>query len=720
MLKVIKKDNSVEQFDAEKIISAVTKAAFRCDKVIDADHLAQIADEVRARLLTREAVTVAELHELVIGVLAFLQYKDVADAYAEYRYYKQTYAKTFEQLRQDADDVLRLGDRENANFDSSLVSTKGSLIKGYLTKSLYKQFYLSGKEKELIERGDIYIHDLRDMILGCINCCLFDIGHILKGGFEMSNVQYSEPKTVLSALQVIGDITLVATAQQFGGFTLPELDKVLLPYVLKSEKAAVEKYMSMGIEESRAIEYAGKDVVRELEQGFQSLELKLNTVPCSRGDFAFTTITFGQWNVNAYDEREKGWLYTIGKIMLQVRRNGHGKDHKPVVFPKLVFLYDADQIAADPFSAGIFEEAARTSAQCMYPDYLSLSSKHGSVSEIYQKYGVITSPMGCRAFLSLWCNEKGEAVTVGRCNIGAVSLNLPIIVRLAQLQDPDNWQVSFWTLLDERLEIIRSFFKKRFDIVRNQKCSSNPLAFTQGGLYEGTKNPDDIVGDLVRYMTASFGITALDEVTYLWTGKRLVDEGGTISAQILRHLKQKLAQFKDEDGYLYAIYGTPAESLCATQARQYDRFCQSMGIDNVFAHTEHYSPEYFTNSFHVNVTEAITPFQKQDCEFTDFHLCEGGHIQYVRLDNPENLEAVKAMIARGMSKGFYQGVNFDSAYCGDCGEHSTNVLFECPHCGSSNLSVISRVCGYLGYSNVNGMSRMNDGKMAEIQNRVSM
>ncbi len=720
MLRVIKKDNSVENFDAEKIIAAVKKAAFRCDKVIDHDHLTQIADEVHNRLLTHETVTVAELHELVIAVLAFLQYKDVADAYAEYRYYKTTYAKTFEQLRQDADDVLRLGDRENANFDSSLVSTKGSLIKGYLTKSLYKQFYLSGKEKELIERGDIYIHDMRDMILGCINCCLFDIGNVLKGGFEMSNVQYTEPKSVLSALQVIGDITLVATAQQFGGFTLAELDKVLLPYVLKSEKAAVDKYTAMGIDESRAMEYAGKDVVRELEQGFQSLELKLNTVPCSRGDFAFTTITFGQWNVDKYSEREKSWLYMIGKIMLQVRRNGHGKDHKPVVFPKLVFLYDEKQIAADPFSAGLFDEAVKTSTQCMYPDYLSLSSEYGSVSEIFQKYGAVTSPMGCRAFLSLWRNENGEAITIGRCNIGAVSLNLPIILKLAQLRDPEGWKDSFWTMLDERLEVIRAFFLKRYDIIRHQKCSSNPLAFTQGGFYEGTKNPDDTVGDLVRYMTASFGITAFDEFTYLWTGKRLVDEGGEISSRVLRHLKEKLAQFKKEDGYLYAIYGTPAESLCATQAKQYDKFCRDEGIDNVFAHTPHYSAEYFTNSFHVNVTEEITPFEKQDKEFVDFHLCEGGHIQYVRLDNPENYQAVKAMIVRGMKKGFYQGVNFDSAYCGDCGTHSTNVLFKCPHCGSSNLSVISRVCGYLGYSNVNGMSRMNDGKMAEIKNRVSM
>ena len=717
---VIKKDNTTEEFIDEKIIDAVKKAAFRCDTVIDEDGLRRIATEVRARLGDRTDVTVAELHELVIAVLSFLQYKQVAEAYAEYRYYKTTYARTFEQLRQDADDVLRLGDRENANYDSSLVSTKGSLIKGYLTKSLYKQFYLSGKEKALIERGDIYIHDLRDMILGCINCCLFDIGHVLKDGFEMSNVQYSEPKTVLSALQVIGDITLVATAQQFGGFTLPELDKVLLPYVMKSLAAARHKYADLGLDADTIARVTARDVERELEQGFQSLELKLNTVPCSRGDFAFTTITFGQWDPAKFSEEERHWLMKISSIMLQVRRNGHGKDGKPVVFPKLVYLYDEKQIAEDKASSELLDEAVKTSAQCMYPDYLSLSSENGSVSEIFQKYGAITSPMGCRAFLSLWQNEAGEAITVGRCNIGAVSLNLPIILKLAQLRHPDSWRTDFWRILDERLEFIRAFFKKRYDIIRNQKCSSNPLAFTQGGFYEGTKSPDDRVGDLVRYMTASFGITALDEATYLWSGQRLVEEGGDFSASVLRHLKEKLQAFKEEDGYLYAIYGTPAESLCATQARQYDRFCADEGVDNVFRHTEHYSPEYFTNSFHVNVTEEITPFEKQDREFIDFHLCEGGHIQYVRLDNPENFAAVKAVIARGMKKGFYQGVNFDSAYCGDCGQHSTNVLFKCPHCGSENLSVISRVCGYLGYSNVNGMSRMNDGKMAEIRNRRSM
>lgn len=725
MISVQKKDGKIEEFNPQKLIDAMDKAAFRVGRKFSIKENQELVNSIRNRI-TSSPVNVAEMHEIVIAALNMNGYHDVAESYAEYRYYKTAYARTFEKLRQDADDVLRLGDRENANFDSSLVSTKGSLIKGYLTKSLYKQFYLSNREKELIERGDIYIHDLRDMILGSVNCCLFDIGTVLKDGFEMSNVEYTEPKSVLSALQVIGDITLVATAQQFGGFTLAELDKVLLPYCKKTlQRAAVDfEFMSARpvsedeFKEAQA-SFAWHALEYELRQGFQSLELKLNTVPCSRGDFAFTTITWGQWDPNL-PMQDKRILATIGKTILETRKNGHGKSHKPVVFPKLVYLYDKNQIEEDPYSSHLFDLAVETSAECMYPDYLSLTSKYGTVSRIYKEQGVITSPMGCRAYLSPWKNSEGKYVTIGRCNIGAVSLNLPVILKYTQLTYPDTWKTQFWKELDERMDVIRTFFKKRYDIICSQKCSSNPLAFTQGGFYEGTKDPDDTVGDLVRYMTASFGITAMDETTYLWCGQRMVDESGKFANEILKHIQNRINLYKSEDGYLYALYGTPAESLCMTQAQQYDELCKVNHVDNVFSHTDHYSGEYFTNSFHINVTEDITPFEKQNLELDNFHSCEGGHIQYVRLDNPENIEAVKSVIKRGMEMGFYQGVNFDSAYCNDCGKHSTNVMWTCPHCGSKNLSVISRVCGYLGYSNVNGHSRMNDGKMEEIKNRKSM
>lgn len=215
-MNVTKKDNTQEPWDTNKIKEAIRKASERCKCPITDFSIERVILGVLSEIKDKDSVSVSELHSLVIHYLAFENFPEISKAYQEYRDYKNTYAKSFEKVKDEADTVLLLGDRENANFDSSLVSTKGSLIKGYLTKELYRQFYLSKEEKELTKRGDIYIHDMRDMLMGSVNCCLFDIGNVLRGGFSMSNVDYTEPTSVLSALQVIGDITLVATAQQFG------------------------------------------------------------------------------------------------------------------------------------------------------------------------------------------------------------------------------------------------------------------------------------------------------------------------------------------------------------------------------------------------------------------------------------------------------------------------------------------------------------------------
>ena len=703
-MKVINKSGCINEWNNEKIVTAINKAASRVDCSITHNQAITIANackKVAGKYLKDNCISSAKLHEIVISQLVHHNFNLIASAYQEYRDYKNTYAKSWEQLKEDADQIIFLGDRENANFDSSLVSTKGSLVKGALTKELYKQFYLSKTEKFLTKRGDIYIHDLRDMIFGSVNCCLFDIGNILKGGFKMSGINYTEPKTVLSALQVIGDITLVATAQQFGGFTLPELDKVLLPYVIKS----YDRYL---IDYDNNTEKAKASTIRELEQGFQALELKLNTVPSSRGDFAFTTITFGQWNQET--ETNRYWLSMIGSTLLKVRQKGY--DGVPVVFPKLVYLYDKNLIDTDPYAADLFNEAIKCSSKCMYPDYLSLTGniEQNQVGMEYHLYNKIISPMGCRAYLSHWTDPKtNKVVTVGRCNIGAVSLNIPLIIAVAKKEFSTNWKESFWNLLSDRLQVIREFLCKRYEIIRHTKASTNPLAFTQGGFYNGYRQPDEEVGDLVDYMTASFGITALNEATVLWCGKSLYEDKSIFANKVIDFILAKLDKYKEQDHHLYALYGTPAESLCGTQATQYREYTG----DNQFG-------SFFSNSFHCHVSEDITPIEKQDTEAAAFHKVAGGHIQYVRLDNPENLEATKAIIERGMSLGFYQGVNFDSCHCNDCGTSFTNGGKTCPSCGSHNITTISRVCGYLGYSNINGHTRMNDAKLDEIKQRKSM
>lgn len=712
-MNVTKKDGTHEGWDWDKIEVAIHKAAQRANATYSEYDIGKIRGYIESIVYSNYAEAPTEkLHAIVIEALCKYAPK-IGESYKEFRDYKNTYAKAFEKVKDEADNVLLLGDRENANFDSSLVSTKGSLIKGYLTKELYRQFYLSKEEKELTKRGDIYIHDMRDMLMGSVNCCLFDIGNVLRGGFSMSNVDYTEPTSVLSALQVIGDITLVATAQQFGGFSLSQLDMVLLPYCEKTLKKAYKhaKHCFPDSDPSSWDLYARRVLKNELKQGFQSLELKLNTVPCSRGDFAFTTISFGCWNapqwLGRYLTNKDRWiLKEICEAILTTRMNGHGENHKPVVFPKLVYLYEENYLSAFQEARDVFELAIECSSKCMYPDFLSLTGDwvNNAVAKQYLKNGQVVTPMGCRAYLSPWKDpETNQWITNGRCNIGAVSLNLPLILAYSQKNN-----VDFFSVVDARLETIRNFFKKRYDLIRHTKACTNPMAFMQGGFYKGNLKADDEIGDLVNYMTASFGVTALNELNILATGKTLYQDPW-FAEGVLKHINDKVEQFKKEDGYLYAVYGTPAENLCGVQAKQYADYTG-----------DHQFGEYFTNSFHMHVSEPITPFEKQDAEYKMFHMCNGGHIQYVRVTNPENLQALKALILRGMEKGFYQGVNFDSVYCEDCHKHSTNAMNKCPHCGSTNLSVISRVCGYLGYTKANGSTRMNDAKLAEIKDRVSM
>ena len=707
-MQITKKDG-IEEWDNSQIIEAILLAADRVNFPMQKTVCNQIAESCKKEASNLPDLTTAKLHPIIINQLKKFGYNQVADAYQSYRDFKVSQHIQQEKLAQEIDKILNLGDRENANFDSSLISTKGSLIKGAYTKELYQQNYLSKNEKFLIKRGDIYIHDLRDMVFGSINCCLFDMANLLKDGFVMSELTYAEPNSVLSALQVIGDVTLVATAQQFGGFTIPEVDKVLLPYVYKSLSRNTTRYESKGIDPTLAHQLATEDTKKELLQGFQALEGKLNAVPCSRGDFAFTTLTFGQWDIGLPDT-DRYWLSEIGKAMLTVRQTGF--NGVPVLFPKLVYLYDENQIDKDNYSKELFDESVKCSAKCMYPDYLSLTGSidKNKVAQEYANYGTIISPMGCRAYLSHWEDpETGKAITTGRCNIGAVSLNIPLIIAVAQKEFASSWRTQFWNLLADRLEVIRKFLQKRYKFISKQKASNNPLAFMQGGFYKGTKKRNEHVGDLIKYMTASFGITALHEATVLWTGKSLYEDKAQFANKVIDFISTKVNKFKEEDGHLYALYATPAESLSSKQAQQYKEYTG----DDRFG-------EFFSNGFHCHVSEDITPVEKQDTEFEAFHKVAGGHIQYARIDNPENIEAVRTIILRGMKLGFYQGINFDMLHCKNCGKDATNAGFVCPHCHSTNTTVISRVCGYLGYSNINGTSRMNEGKMAEIAQRRSM
>ena len=703
---VIKKDGTREAFDVSKVTKAVNKSAYRAMVEFTESDLNFISGFVEAKVRSRttKEVPISEMHNIVESALDNTN-PLVAKSYRDYRNYKQDFVHMLDEVYKKSQSIMYIGDKENSNTDSALVSTKRSLIFNQLNKELYQKFFLTTEELQACREGYIYIHDMsarRDTM----NCCLFDVQNVLKGGFEMGNLWYNEPKSLNVAFDVIGDIVLSAASQQYGGFTIPSVDLILEPYAELSYKKDVEKYLELGLSQERAEAEALKNIEYEFRQGFQGWEYKFNTVGSSRGDYPFITVTTGTGT---------GRFAKMASItMFEVRRGGQGKAgfKKPVLFPKIVFLYDKELHGQGKCCEDAFEAGILCSSKTMYPDWLSLTGE-GYVAGIYKKYGKIISPMGCRAFLSPWyerggmhpADEEDQPVFVGRFNIGAISLHLPMILAKSRQESRD-----FYEVLDYYLNLIRKLHIRTYDYLGEMRASTNPLAYCEGGFYGGHLNIHDKIKPLLKTATASFGITALNELQQLYNKKSLVEDGA-FALEVLEYINKKINEFKEEDGNLYAIYGTPAESLTGLQVQQ---FRAKFGIiENVSDHA------YVSNSFHCHVSEDITPIEKQNLEYRFWELCNGGKIQYVKYPIDYNMEALKTLVRRAMDMGFYEGVNLSLAYCDDCG-HQELEMDVCPKCGSRNLTKIERMNGYLSYSRVKGDTRLNDAKMVEISERKSM
>lgn len=718
MFTVIKKDGTLQPYDDQKIIDATNKAAARSMVTMTEDDYSVICNRVYEELesenFEEEQIPVSYIHNVVENVLLAL-YPSVGKSYQEYRNYKLDFVHMMDEVYEKSQSIMYIGDKDNANTDSALVATKRSLIYNVLNKNLYKKFFMTVAEKQACNDGYIYVHDMsarRDTF----NCCLFRVGEVMKDGFEMANQWYNEPNTLDTAFDVMGDIILSVAAQQYGGFTIPRVDSILVPYAKKSYDFYIQEYVDIifgatGLDIDRSVgskadKYAMKKVRREFEQGWQGIEYKLNTVGSARGDYPFVTMTFG------LDTTKFGKMASI--TFLNVHKNGQGKKgHKrPVLFPKLVFLYDKNLHGPGCINEDVFNAGIECSMKTMYPDWLSLTGD-GYVSEMYKKYGEVVSPMGCRAFLSPWyerggmepADDQDKPVFEGRFNLGVVSLHLPMILQKARNESKD-----FYAVLDHYLEMIRGIHKRTYDYLGEMKASVDPVAFCEGGLYGGDLNPSDQIKPVLKPMTLSFGITALNELQRLYNGKSIAEDG-YFALEVMKYINDKVTEFKKEDGLLYAIYGTPAESLCGLQVEQ---FRKKYGIiENVS------DREYVSNSFHCHVTEDISPIQKQDLEERFWNYFNGGKIQYCRYPVNYNKEAVVTLIKRAMEKGFYEGVNLSLCYCEDCGYEQLD-MGVCPQCGSSSITKIDRMNGYLGYTRVHGDTRYNSAKNVEIKERVSM
>lgn len=709
--KVIKKDGSLQDWNKNKIKIAIKAALETQDnksKFEDESFLDEIIEEIDYFYRKDKYIKVEDIHKTVMEFL----YKYDQNVYRSYKAYRklrvgENYAKVMLKTYNDVKRIIDYGDNENANKESRENNAKHALIAESVERSINKTFELDPKWVKAHEEGYIHIHDLSSRLIRQQNCVIADVGNVLKDGFIQAGVKHSEPGGVQKAMDIASDVILSMSSDQYGGFSFPDIDKVFGYYAKKTYIKAKKYYLETLPKSNNpdddlntAIKLAENQTIREIEQGWQSFETRMNTISNALGQIPFVTVSFG---LGIYK-----WEREITKAALRFRKKGLGENKVTAIFPKTIFLHKKE-INGDPNSPNYDLKilAVKCSTTRLYPDWLS--GDYGFEKEVFDETYEMITPMGCRSFIDKMYNPNtGKLITKGRGNVGVTTINLPMLAIEAKQEGKTKNETKeiFFNKIKEYLNLCYDIHLDAFERIGKAKGATNPLFFCEGGAWKKI-GYDEEVKSLTDTWTASIGYIGLEEVCQAIFNKPLKDELD-FGIEVVKFLENNVLDEKEKTGKHFSLYGTPAESLI-------ERF-QNINRKRFGIIKEVTDREYMTNSFHQGVWQKIYPYEKIDYEKEMFHHTLGGHISYCEWPYNVNYKILLHMLDYAMYSGLYWGVNVESATCNDCGHRGEFKV--CPECGSMNVTSVDRTCGYLSYSKINGESRYNKGKQAEIKDRV--
>lgn len=699
---VIKRDGCRVAFDEQRIRDAIIAAA-EAVSIKNNDYCSTVAHKVGQQMAGKQQVDIHDIQAAVENQLMAGEYPELARAYIEYRHDRDIAREQRGKLNKDIRGLVEQSNpallNENANKDSKVIPTQRDLLAGIVAKHYAKQHLLPRDIVSAHERGEIHYHDLDYApFFPMFNCMLIDVKGMLTNGFKMGNAEIEPPKSISTATAVTAQIIAQVASHIYGGTTINRIDEVLAPFV----EASYAKHQAVAREWQipEAERYAQARTEKECFDAFQSLEYEVNTLHTANGQTPFVTFGFGlgtSWSARL-----------IQQSILRNRIIGLGKNHKTAVFPKLVFaIRDGVNLRPNDSNYDIKQLALECATKRMYPDILNYD-------QVVKVTGSFKTPMGCRSFLGVY-EENGQQIHEGRNNVGVISLNLPRIALEAKGDEK-----HFWSLLDERLAVCKKALMTRIARLENTKARVAPILYMEGACGVRLK-ADDNVADIFKHGRASvsLGYIGINEtINALFPAKGHLYDNEALRKKgiaIVGRLREAVDSWKDETGYAFSLYSTPSENLC-------DRFCR---LDTAeFGIVKGVTDKgYYTNSFHLDVEKKVNPYDKIDFEAAYPPLANGGFICYGEYPNLQhNPKALEDVWDYSYSRIPYYGTNTPIDECYDCGFtgefNCTSKGFTCPKCGnhdSTRVSVIRRVCGYLGSPDARPF---NAGKQEEVKRRV--
>lgn len=705
-MKVIKRDGRAVDYDRAKIETAIEKANQEV-KAKERASKQEIKDIIKyIEELNKKRMLVEDIQDIIEQKLMEIEKYELAKRYIVYRYTRALVRK------QNTTDETILGiirnenkelAEENSNKNTMLASTQRDYIAGEVSRDLTKRLLLPEKIAKADSEGILHFHDADYFVQPIFNCCLINIEDMLDNGTVMNGKMIESPKSFQVACTVTTQIIAAVASNQYGGQSvdLIHLGKYLRKSYDKFKKEIEAKYK--GKLSNEIIEDLVQTRLKaELKAGVQTIQYQINTLMTTNGQSPFVTLFLHLDEKDPYIKENAMIIEEVLRQRYEGIKNEAGIYVTPA-FPKLVYVLDEFNSLKGGKYDYLTKLAVKCSAKRMYPDYISAKK----MRENYE--GNVFSPMGCRSFLSPWKDENGNYKFEGRFNQGVVSINLPQVAIVA-----DGDEEKFWKLLDERLELCKEALMCRHYALLGTHSDISPIHWQYGAiarLEKGEKIDKLLYGG---YSTISLGYIGIYEMTKLMKGvSHTTKEGHDFAIKVMKHLREKVDQWKKETNIGFALYGTPAESLCYKFARiDKEKYGTIKDVTD---------KGYYTNSYHVDVREKIDAFEKLSFESEFQKISSGGAISYIEIPNMQNnIDALESVVKFIYDNIQYAEFNTKSDYCHVCGFDGEIIInkdneWECPNCGNkdhSKLTVVRRTCGYLGEN------FWNAGKTKEIKQRV--
>ena len=721
MQYIKKRDGRLVKFNKNKIVDAILSAFKEVDNDISPYALEKankIAEFVEKQGKNK-TLTVEEVQDIVERGLMSTKRKDVARRYITYREERARIRNWNSQMMDKVAIKLAASDVQNQNANVDEYSFGGR--RGEADSVIFKQYALDNLVSEMARNNhlnnEIYIHDLDAYILGMHNCLTVPFDDLLAKGFNTRQTDVRPANSVNTAFQLVAVLFQLQSLQQFGGVSASHLDWTMVPYVRKSfykhfkdglnwvEKdnkhidLTTNEIINISINDDiyhrapDAYDYALSMTEKETHQAVEGMYHNLNTLQSRSGNqLPFTSINYGTCTL------PEGRMIT--KALLEGSIKGVGKLHKTAIFPCGIFQYmkGVNDKPGTP-NYDLFQLALESTARRLYPNYANVDWSGNAGYDINDPRTYF-STMGCRTANGFDINGFGQ-LKDGRGNICPVTIILPTLAMEAGDVE------SFMELLDEKIHEAKDMLIERFNYICSQDAASAKFMYENGTM--AGYIPEEGIRSALKHGTIVIGQLGLAECLQILIGcDHTEPEGMKLAKRIEQLFKDRCAEFKQEYKLNFGVYYTPAENLCYTAM---NRFKEDFGvIPNVS------DRDYFTNSMHVPVWKEISPFDKIDIESELTGYSSAGCITYVELEGAvlKNLKALEQIVTYAMDKDVpYFAINVPNDTCLECG-WTGEIENECPECGSTNISRLRRVTGYL---TGNYTTAFNPGKQKEVEER---